>query len=283
MGSSVYNGIFNLLVLRGARDWMAGTVPQYGDLDDHHIVPKSWGNEHDFGGTIDSILNRTPLTADTNRKVINDRLPNEYLPELIAANGESAVRAILESHFVSPAAFDVLRRDPFGPDDFEAFLAERQRTLQDAIEDLLVKERLDLSAQLRELDARVEAVELALRRTIDQALGGKAESLPPHVLQKIDERLQAAARKNAALDLTYYQTLVGKLEYADLREAQDSILSKSIWPVFQARFSNKETLAKRFDQLAELRNGIRHSRTVDEVTRKEGEAAVIWFQHVLAK
>jgi hypothetical protein len=36
-GTSVYNGIFNLLVLRGARDWMAGTVPQYGDLDDHHI------------------------------------------------------------------------------------------------------------------------------------------------------------------------------------------------------------------------------------------------------
>jgi len=31
-------------------------------------------------------------------------------------------------------------------------------------------------------------------------------------------------------------------------------------------------LSKRFDQLAELRNGIRRSRTVDEVTRKEGEA-----------
>ena len=232
---------------------------------------------------IDSILNRTPLTADTNRKVINDRLPNEYLPELIAANGEAAVRAILESHFISPAAFDILRRDPFGPDDFEAFLAERQRTLQDAIEDLLVKERLDLPPQLRELDAQVEAVELALRRTIDEALGGDAVRLPPHVLQKIDERLQAAAKKNAALDLNYYQTLGGRLEYADLREVQDAILSKATWPLFQTRFANKETLAKRFDQLAELRNGIRHSRTVDEVTRKEGEAALLWFQQVLGR
>ena len=34
-------------------------------------------------------------------------------------------------------------------------------------------------------------------------------------------------------------------------------------------------------QLAELRNGIRHSRTVDEVTRKEGEAAILWFKQVL--
>jgi hypothetical protein len=282
-GSSVYNGIFNLLVLRGARDWMAGTVPQYGDLDDHHIVPKSWGKEHGLGSAIDSILNRTPLTADTNRKVINDRLPNEYLPELIAANGEAAVRAILESHFVSPAAFDILRRDSFGTDDFEDFLAERQRTLQDAIEDLLVKERLDLPPQLRELDVQVEAVELNLRGAIAEALGGDATGLPPHVLQRIDERLQAAAKKNAALDLSYYQTLGGRLEYADLREVQDAILSKTSWPLFQGRFANKETLAKRFDQLAELRNGIRHSRTVDEVTRKEGEAAILWFRQVLQK
>ena len=282
-GSSVYNGIFNLLVLRGARDWMAGMVPQFGDLDDHHIVPKSWGKGHGLSSTIDSILNRTPLTADTNRKVINDRLPNEYLPELIAVNGEAAVRAILESHFISHAALDILRRTSFGPDDFEAFLAERQRTLQDGIEDLLVKERLDLPPQLRELDAQVEAVELALRRAIDDALGGDAVRLPSHVLQKIDERLQAAAKKNAALDLNYYQTLGGRLEYADLREVQDAILSKATWPLFQARFANKETLAKRFDQVAEIRNGIRHSRTVDEVTRKEGEAALLWFQQVLRR
>jgi hypothetical protein len=281
LGSSVYNGIFNLLVLSGARDWMAGTVPQYGDLDDHHIVPKSWGKSNGLGSAIDSILNRSPLSADTNRKVISDRLPNEYLPELIAANGESTVRAILESHFISAVAFDILRRKPFDPDDFEAFLAERQRTLQEAIEDLLVKERLDLSPQLRELDAKVETVELTLRRIIDESLGGNSSELPSHVLQKIEERLQAAAKKNSALDVSAFQTLRGKLEYADLREVQDSILSKTTWPHFQVRFTNKEMLTKKFDQLAELRNGIRHSRTVDEITRKEGEASILWFQKVL--
>jgi hypothetical protein len=226
-------------------------------------------------------LNRTPLSADTNRKVINDRLPNEYLPELIAANGEAAARAILESHLISPAAFDILPRGSFGLDEFEAFLAERQRTFQEAIEDLLIKERLDLPPQLRELDAQVEAVELALRRVIAETLDGDTARLPPHVLQKIDERIQSAAKKNAALDLN--QTLGGKLEYADLREVQDAILSKAIWPLFQRRFVNKETLAKRFDQLAELRNGIRHSRTVDEITRKEGEAALVWFQQLHGK
>ena len=71
------------------------------------------------------------------------------------------------------------------------------------------------------------------------------------------------------------------MEYADLRELQDVVINRSLALRFRSRFPNKETLVKRFDQLAELRNGIRHSRTVDEVTRKEGEAAVVWFQQVL--
>ena len=67
-GSSVYYGIFNLLVLGGARDWKTGTVPQHDELDDHHIVPKVWGKESDVEQSIDSILNRTPLSENSNRQ-----------------------------------------------------------------------------------------------------------------------------------------------------------------------------------------------------------------------
>jgi hypothetical protein len=282
-GTSVYNGIFNLLVLQGARDWMTGNVPQHGDLDDHHIVPQAWGSKRLQGNLVHTILNRTPLSADTNRNVIRDRLPNAYLPELIASNGEQAVRAILESHFISPAAQAILLRDPFTPDDFEAFIAERQRTLQEAIENLLVKERLDLPLQLRELDEKIEQVELSLRSAIVSALDGDAAQLPTHVVQRAEERIQRAAKKNAALDTERYQTLEGKLEFCDLRELQDTLTGKALWSSFEPRFANKETLNAKFGQLAELRNGIRHSRTVDEITRKEGEAAILWFEQVLLK
>ena len=71
------------------------------------------------------------------------------------------------------------------------------------------------------------------------------------------------------------------LEFCDLRELQDTITSKATWFQFEPRFKNKETLILKFNQLAELRNGIRHSRTVDDVTRKEGEAAIIWFRQVI--
>lgn len=282
-GTSVYNGIFNLFVLQGARDWMTGNIPQYDELDDHHIVPASWGGKHLQGNVIHTILNRTPLIADTNRNVIRDRLPNVYLPELIEDNGEKAVSAILESHFISPLALSILLRDPFTADDFDAFISERQRTIQEAIESLLIKERLDLSPQLRELDEKIERVELGIRGTIASTLQGVSTKLPSHVEQKVEERIKNAAKKNVALDTDYYQSLVGKLEYCDLRELQDTITNKEFWPRFELRFVNKETLNIKFGQLAELRNGIRHSRYVDEITRKEGEASILWFKQVLGK
>lgn len=282
-GSSVYNGIFNLFVIQGARDWITGTIPQHDDLDDHHIVPASWGAKHLPGNAVHTILNRSPLTGDTNRKIIGDKLPNAYLPELVEKNGESSVRAILESHFISPKAFDILLRDPFTPEDYEDFIVERQRTLLEAIESLLIKERLDLSPHLRELDAGIEEVELRIRNVIADALDEDVSLIPRHVLDKLEDRIQRAARKNPAFDADRYEQLGGKLEYADLRELQDIISAKTTWERFQQRFANKEALFARFGQLAELRNGIRHSRTVDEITRKEGEAALLWFKQVLAK
>ena len=223
------------------------------------------------------------MSSETNRNIINDRLPNDYLPELISNNGEVAVRAILESHFISPAAQDILLRDPFEADDFDEFIVERQHTIQEAIENLLIKERLDLTPQLRELDENIEHTELALRDIIQDTFGDDASQIPQHVAQRVNDRIKKAAKKNAALDMEKYHTLSGILEYCDLRELQEIIMSKSTWAEFESIFINKEALAAKFGQLAELRNSIRHSRTVDQVTRKEGEAALIWFKQVLRK
>src|SRR5260370_25034362 len=135
---------------------MMGNVRQFGDLDDHHIIPASKAAELGAGGLIHSILNRTPLTADTNRKVIRDRFPNDYLPELIKQNGEGTVRAVLESHFISPMALAILLRKPFKADDYEAFISARQRTLLEAIESPLITEPLDLPPQSPQLHQHLE-------------------------------------------------------------------------------------------------------------------------------
>ena len=253
------------------------------ELDDHHIIPAAWGSKHLKGKEINTILNRTPLTAETNRNIIRDRLPNAYLPEWFAHSGREAVEDILNSHFISTEAIDILLRDPFTPEDFSAFTAVRQRTIRAAIESLLVKERLDLEPSLRALDERVEQIELKLRSLVNQQLEGSFNLLPDKVQSDVVERIDRAVRKNAALDATDYETLTQRLEYFDLRELQTVIIWKKLWPRFEICFKNKEALSVKFDQLAELRNSLRHSRTVTHIVRKEGEAAIAWFDQVLSK
>lgn len=281
--SSIYKGVFNLLVLKGARDWMTSDVPQHDDLDDHHIVPVSRGKD-DLklkGDAIHTILNRTPLTADTNRRVIGNKLPNQYLPELIEANGLDQVRAMMESHLISSKALDILLKNDFKPEDYEAFIAERQKTIQEAIENLLIKERLDLSPHLRELDETLETTELALRKSIYEVLSAEGKTIPNHILDKVQERIQRAAKKDASFDSDYYKSLQGQLEYFDLRELQDTIANKALWSHFEPRFKKKDSLVTKFSQLTEMRNSIRHSRALSEITKKEGEAALLWFKQTL--
>ena len=280
-GSSIYNGIFNLLAIKGARDWISGEVPPAERLDDHHIIPASWGKKYLGGNRINTILNRAPLISETNRHVISDRLPNEYLPELIAENGRDQVLAIMETHLISGHAVEILMRENFGPDDFEDFIAERRATILAAIEDLLIKERLDLAPNLRDLDARIERIELSLRQRIGEALGGDASGIPQHIAVKVEERIQKEQRRQASSSDADFSLLSKKLEYFDLRELQATIENKAIWPHFNDMFASKDSMANKFGQLAELRNGIRHSRSVSQIALKEGEAAALWFEGCL--
>ena len=281
IGRATYNGVLNLLVINGARDWISNAPPQPDDVDSHHIVPQSWGRANGLGSQIDSVLNRAPLSTETNRKIIGSRHPNEYLPEWIERAGETAVRETLRTHLISDAAFDILCREPFGKDDFDEFLSERQRSILQAIDALLIKGQLDLSPDLRELDARIERVELATRELISAKLNDDPDQVPQHVQQRVQERIDQQLRKQPGLDPSGFNSLRRRLEYADLRELEDLIVSKAVWDLFAPTFNNKQQVQHRFGQLGDLRNAIRHNRTVSEVVRKDGEAALLWFELAL--
>jgi hypothetical protein len=70
-------------------------------------------------------------------------------------------------------------------------------------------------------------------------------------------------------------------EFWQPKELEDTIAGKQLWQKFQSLFGTKELLASKFGQLSELRNPLRQGRAVDEVTQKEGEAAIIWFERIL--
>ncbi len=94
-GSAAYKGIYALLMMEGALDWRTGeaaTITLYFDeaIDIHHIFPKVWCEDRKITPQkYNSIVNKTPLTARTNR-VIGGRAPSEYLPRLASSAGVDA-------------------------------------------------------------------------------------------------------------------------------------------------------------------------------------------------
>ncbi len=94
---------------------------------------------------------------------------------------------------------------------------------------------------------------------------------------------QNALKKNPALEQQDFDGIVAGSNMPTSESFRLFSTNSTLWTDFEGRFSNKDGLNKKFDQLAELRNGIRHSRSVHEVARKEGEGSILWFEEVLAK
>lgn len=142
--SAAYKGISALLMRDGGLDFRTGvSIDQqlYFDeqLDIHHIFPKAYCNSLKVDrGRRDCIVNKTPLSAKTNR-MIGGNAPSVYLAKLEknASIRSDRMNEILISHIASPEAMRA--------DDFEAFFATRQEDLLQRIENALGK-RISRSA-----------------------------------------------------------------------------------------------------------------------------------------
>lgn len=133
--SAAYKGVHALLMKRGARDWLRAVeldMAQFFDLhiDIHHVFPRKWCDDHGIDrGERDSIVNKTPLSYDTNRS-IGGRAPSSYLQTLEDRVGPD-IESVLERHLVSA---DHLRAD-----DFQGFFAARFEALVDLMSEAMGK------------------------------------------------------------------------------------------------------------------------------------------------
>lgn len=135
--------------------------------------------------------------------------------------------------------------------------------------------------QYFEINQRVEQVELGLRRLVDRRFGGSLAQVPPDVVGRADRLRRRVASRNPAQQTG--ETLLDLLAFSDLRDLQDMVTRRDSWDRFKPVFGDRELVTTRFNQLAELRNTLRHSRTLDRITEREGEAALIWFEQSIAR
>ncbi len=135
--SAAYKGVNALLMKTGSRDFRSGqpfnqTVFFDEAVDIHHIFPRDWCRKQGIPeAQFESIINKTPLTARTNR-ILGGVAPSTYLARLEKGAEESPAIAAgqidecLSSHLIDPAH---LRAD-----DFDAFFEARRSALIDLIE-----------------------------------------------------------------------------------------------------------------------------------------------------
>ena len=135
--SAAYKGVNALLMKEGAKDFRSGqnfdhTIFFGENVDIHHIFPQDWCKKKDIKpDAYDSIINKTPLGYRTNR-IIGGVAPSEYLAKL--EKGDSTTPSILRdklnvylsSHLIDPSLLY--------SDDFDAFMADRQKRLLTLIE-----------------------------------------------------------------------------------------------------------------------------------------------------
>jgi len=73
--SAIYKSIMCLIGKHGALDFVRDDPAEFnnlGNLEDHHIFPKSKAHKYNAGDKIDSILNRTLIFGKTNRDISNN-------------------------------------------------------------------------------------------------------------------------------------------------------------------------------------------------------------------
>ena len=137
--SAAYKGMHALLMRDGAQDFRTGEpihVQMYFDdqIDIHHIFPQDWCRKKEIEqGKYDSIVNKAPLSARTNR-IIGSQAPSAYLPRLerIAEIDSNRMDDLLETQVITP--------ESIRGDDFNQFFAARQEALLSRIEKAIGKD-----------------------------------------------------------------------------------------------------------------------------------------------
>jgi hypothetical protein len=277
----LYASTMALTLTQHPRDFHTGApltreVIEAGKIDDHHVFPRGHLTATGRGADVDSALNHCLIDRMTNNR-IGKSAPSVYLGEIRAVLGTDLDR-VLASHYLPTGS-----GSPLVEDDFDAFLSWRIDRLADALADeagVITALSTEADPQRMRLDARIEAAELGVRKVVLQQLQEDVAVVPSHILQKVRERLTSAGRKLPGSDSD--RSLARQLEYCDLGDLLAIITSPPAWPRFATTFGTKEMLNARFVQLSDLRNAIRHSRPVNAVMIKDGEAALLWFGAVLA-
>lgn len=279
--SAIRNAFFCLLAMRNPRHLNNNNAvvldfnlcSKYNSKENHHVFPRAYLREAGIRGK-NLMLNFCFIPAELNKE-IGDKKPSIYFEKFNEINPEFS--DALEAQLIPSGKF-ILKND------YESFLNVRADKVLDAFEKMIGTKIVQILGQNK--NKAIDKIELKLRNLIDEKLtikGGQNywKSLIPGDIQVvIKERLDQHLKKNPDID---FGDLVDKrrVDFCDIMDYY-KIITKN-WDLFGEKFRSKGELEKKFLNLKDFRNAIKHARNedIDSVLRKEGEAAIEWFDRLI--
>uniref|UniRef100_A0A7V4KF77 DUF4268 domain-containing protein n=1 Tax=Fervidobacterium pennivorans TaxID=93466 RepID=A0A7V4KF77_FERPE len=154
-GGAKYRGVFNLIFMNKARDFYYPENLAFNDLEDHHIFPKAFLKEKNVEVEADTLMNRTLIFSETNRKISN-KSPAEYIEEMIKKQmeigltrqqAEEKVKEILKAHFIDDEMYEILKSTTKNLSaeeikrNFERFVSKREKLMIERIKEIISFEK----------------------------------------------------------------------------------------------------------------------------------------------
>lgn len=245
----------------------------------HHFFPRAY-LEKNFDASRerrDSVVNIAFALAVVNNEM-SDTAPSDYMREFEKDNAD--INKILKSHFIDDAKDFGITTNSFGD-----FLDKRSERIENEFR-VLVGLKTKTEQQLdTEPSGPVDVLEVKMRELLRERLTQAYEgdfwlkAIPADVRMAADKKIDDQIRRHS-YEADKYTSPDARLVFLDIMDYAKIIFAN--WSLFASIFKSKGELEKYFLDLKNYRNALKHNRDMNAVEKRNGEAAVLWFEGVLS-
>jgi len=278
--SAIKNGILCLLAKRNPKHFKNniplplkdGYYSDFNSLEKHHIFPKSIVQRNYPVIMVHSLPNFCFIPAELNKEISNKK-PSCYFEEYEKLNPD--FKETLKTHLIKYD--DSIRRD-----DFMSFLASRAAMILEEITRVTGSKISRVVAD--NVNKAIDDIEIEIRDFINKKLLTKdvnywKSCIPGDIVALVRQRVNDYLNKDPSRNINSF-SFRDFLDFIDIMDYSKIILFN--WDVFGSIFRSKSETEKRFLNLKEFRNAVKHGRNeIAPFIKKEGEAALEWLSIIL--
>lgn len=244
----------------------------------HHIFPQAYLRKvfPEYKDYFDSIVNIMLIPAITNLEIL-DKQPSDYF-SLLRKNDDEFPE-ILQHHYI-----DNLQKSGILENDFMKFLSYRAERL---VEEFRLKTGITSKLQSHfsiNPSKPIDILETRIRSFIHENLKNEYDSsyweerIPVDIREVVNKKIKDVVKRHP-YGLEEYNRDDVKIQFLDVMDYSKILISN--WDIFGSSLGSKQETLQHFISLKHYRNAIKHGRSLNEVDKRTGEAAVLWFENVL--